>query len=184
MPTRVCALSNDDICASIDRLNGVGSALDLANQRDDSLADARPQPSGIAEGEHHRPWLSREQPIQRFREGFDRPCDEPASNRRVSSLAKLALDPGPIAVTTADQAETARVVTAAATRPPATKAIGADRIGWVRPNRRVSLVSTGTASVNSTLLSPVARITGLSRFTFWRYLPDSVRSGWAATSEG
>src|SRR5205814_1345334 len=32
MPTRLGALSNDDIGPSVDRLNGVGSALDLANQ--------------------------------------------------------------------------------------------------------------------------------------------------------
>jgi hypothetical protein len=46
MPTRLGALSDDDSGASIDRLNGVGSALDLANQRDASARTRAPSLRG------------------------------------------------------------------------------------------------------------------------------------------
>jgi hypothetical protein len=125
---------------------------------------ARPQPPGIAEGEHHRPRLSREQPIQRVREGFNRPADEPAPNRRVSSLAKLALYPGPIAVTTADQAETARIRDRH--RQPAAGNEGhrgrKDRVSQTEPAGQSRL--HGHGECQSTLPSPGRRITGaLSR---------------------
>ena len=103
------ALRDQDIGARVERLPRHVLGLNLADQQRARRFDARREGRGVTERKHDRAWTGSERDVQQFRLPGEAPGDEADAEGigDVGKLGGLLLQPRPVAVTAAENAEPA-----------------------------------------------------------------------------